>query len=161
MPKKKRSTPIGVANAVTISRVGVQHLDQSLRRLNGPYYALWNHNKTDIETLWPDGSLRDAVAEFQGQVTSTTTGTRRTIIVPLVVRNGQLLDPAVFASGNRVYVWGADAFADLMRSALYEPPYSSRAHVFDYPAAPTIAPPTPVTVPGLSVYGHRNPNAHD
>lgn len=159
-PRKNKNTQTGVANAVTIARIGADHLNDCLRRLNGPYYvSWWNHNRTDITSLWSDGTLRDAVVEFQGKITSTLTNTTRKIIVPLVVREGHLLDPVAFSADGRVYVWSAEAFKEALRGDVYERPIPDRSYLYDYPVSnvPPIKNPQPAI--GLGIYsGRRDSN---
>jgi hypothetical protein len=130
----------GEANALTIARVGSQKLSEFLSSFGLPVSGTWSHFKTDIESLWADGSLRNAVAYFTGKIQATGRDTRFELVVPLVIREGVILDPAIFRTGEKTDIFTKDAIDALFTAQQFPRPLLDR----DYMYAP---PPLPGTVP--------------
>src|SRR6266478_6670123 len=95
----------GEANCVTIAGVGRQKLSGFIRELGLPIYGTWTHLKTDIESLWSDGSLRNAVASFSGKMQAVGRDLKYELVVPVVIREGVLLDPAIFRCGEKTDIF--------------------------------------------------------
>lgn len=125
----------GEANAVTIAFHGRQKLQQALGALRVSAYATWSHMGTDIESLWDDGSLRNAVAMFVGKLKSMT-GQTREIVVPLPIRNGVILEPSVFRSNHIADVFTKEAIDALFRGDSFPKPTIDRDYIFAPPPLP-------------------------
>lgn len=140
MPKNYKQFPpkalYGDANAISIARVGVGHLNKAFFELDLPLYIMWNHIKTDIESLWEDGSLRNAVAYFLGKIKATGRDTTREILVPIVVREGHLLPPALFRSGESTDVLTKEAIHALFTGTQFPRPLPDREYMYGLPPLP-------------------------
>lgn len=140
MPKNyRRNTdkPLyGEANALTIAAVGREHLNEVVREFKLPIMIQWTHLKTDMETLWDDGSLKEAVAYFSGRVKAMGRDTTREIIVPIAIRNGVLQDPALFKCSGEVEVFTKDALDRLFRVDQFPRPMLDREYIYAPPPEP-------------------------
>lgn len=129
----------GEANAVTIPMVGKDLLNKSLLALKMPITPAWRHLRTHIESLWSDGSLRNAVAEFSGKLKEMGRDTSHEIIVPVVIREGVLLEPALFRSAGNTAIWTKDAFVDLFKGEQFPRPMLDREYIYGLPPLPGAA----------------------
>lgn len=139
----KPSQLYGEANAVTIAYFGRQKLQQALGSLGVSMFAQWNHMGTDIESLWDDGSLKNAVAMFVGKLRNTS-GAVREVVVPLPIRNGVILEPSVFKSGSKADVFTKEALEHLFVGDSYPKPSLDRDYIYAPPPAPGYANPSKV-----------------
>lgn len=131
----------GECNAVTVAMVGIDLLNKAMVGLKLPITPAWRHLKTHIESLWRDGSLRDAVAEFSGKLREMGRDTSHEIVVPVVIREGVLLEPALFRSANRTDIWTKDAFIELFRGEQFPRPMLDRDYIYGLPPLPGTANP--------------------
>jgi hypothetical protein len=126
----------GEANAVTIPMVGKELLNKAMIALKLPITPTWRHIRTHIEALWQDGSLRDAVAEFSGKLKEMGRDTSHEIVVPLVIREGVVLEPALFRSANHTDIWTKEAFVELFRGEQFPRPMLDREYIYGLPPLP-------------------------
>lgn len=133
----------GEANAVTIAHFGRQKLQQALSSLGVSMYAQWTHMGTDIESLWDDGSIKNAVAMFVGKLRHPT-GSVRELVVPVPIRNGVILEPSVFKSSNMADVFTKEALERLFVGDRYPSPVPDRDYLYAPPPAPGFANPSKV-----------------
>lgn len=129
----------GEANAVTIPMVGKDLLNKSLIALKLPITPQWRHIRTQIESLWADGSLRNAVAEFTGKLREMGRDTNHEIVVPLVIREGVVLEPAMFRAAGRTDIWTKEAFIELFKGEQFPRPMLDREYIFGLPPLPGAA----------------------
>ena len=126
----------GEANAYTISLVGRDKLDKAFLNLKLPLHAQWTHLKTDIEELWGDGSLKAGVAYFSGKIRTMQNTTTAEIVIPLSIRNGVILDPAIFQYANKTDVFTKEAITDLFEGVNFPKPVLDRAYIYAPPPEP-------------------------
>lgn len=140
MPRNYKIPPAGKlygeANALTIATVGRHRLNAALFELKLPILAQWMHMRTDIESLWTDGSLRNAVAYFSGKLRATGRDITREIVVPLVIREGCVLDPASFRASDKTEVWTKEGVDKLFIGAQFPRPLLDREYIYAPPPMP-------------------------
>lgn len=145
MPRNyKRPRPdrlYGEANALTIASVGRDKLNEHMRDLALPVFANWSHFRTDIESLWADGSLRNAVAYFTGKLNATGRDSKFELVVPVVIREGVLLDPASFRCGEKTDIFTREAIDSLFKAQQFPRPMLDRDYIFAPPPPPGTVPP--------------------
>lgn len=145
MPRNYRvprpETLYGEANAVTIPMVGKDILNKAMIGLKLPITPAWRHIRTHIESLWADGSLRNAVAEYTGKLREMGRDTQHEIVVPLVIREGVILEPALFRSADRTDIWTKEAFIELFRGEQFPRPMLDREYIYGLPPLPGAAVP--------------------
>lgn len=132
----------GEANMVTIGRVGRTHLERFLHSLGTTVYGEWVHTRTDCETLWEDGSIRDAVAYYQGVIKALGRDSKFSITVPVVIREGKLQEPVLFRWVNRTCIFTKEAIEDLFMGMQFPRPMPAREYLFSPPAPPGFSPPS-------------------
>lgn len=133
---------------LTIAPVGRMHLIQFLTHMGLPVFATWRHMRTDLETLWEDGSIRDGVAYFLGSLRANGREGKYDITVPVVIREGQLQEPALFRWGERTEVFTKEAIEDLFTGYQFPRVMPAREYLYGFPAPPSVAPPSR-TMPDL------------
>lgn len=126
----------GQCNALTVQKVGIDVLNKALFGLKIPMTPSWRHLRTQIESLWSDGSLRNAVADFAGKLKEMGRDTSHEIIVPIVIREGVLLEPALFRSANQTAIWTKEAFVELFRGEQFPRPLLDRDYIYGLPPLP-------------------------
>jgi len=145
MPRNyKRPRPeklYGEANALTIAGVGRNKLISFVAELGLPVFATWSHFKTDIESLWADGSLRNAIAYFSGKMQATGRDSKYELVVPIVIREGVLLDPAIFRTGEKTDIFTKEAIDSLFSTQQFPRPMLDREYIFAPPPLPGVIPP--------------------
>jgi len=155
MPRNyKRPVPDklhGQCNALTIGNFGIGLLNRALLGLKLPITPAWRHIKTHIESLWSDGSLRDAVAEFTGKLREMGRDTAHEIVVPLVIREGVILEPAIFRSHGRTDIWTKEAFHELFKGEQFPRNILDREFIYGLPPLPGFAVPNKTLTPYKSL----------
>ncbi|SRR6266576_2604779 len=145
MPRNYRLPKVdklyGEANALTIATFGRDKLNKALFEFRLPIMAQWTHTRTDIESLWADGSLRNAVAYFVGKLRATGRDVTREIVVPLVVRKGKILEPAMFRASDQTDVWTKEAMDGLFTGHQFPRPLMDREYIYGLPPLPGTVPP--------------------
>lgn len=140
MPRNyKRPRPdklFGECNALTVASVGRNKLNVALRELSLPIIANWSHMRTDIESLWADGSLRNAVAYFVGKLQASGRDSKMEIVVPVVIREGVLLEPASFRAQERTDIFTREAIDELFRNQQFPKPMLDRDYIYAPPPPP-------------------------
>ena len=131
----------GQCNAVTVPMAGKDILNKCMIGLRLPITPAWRHIRTHIESLYSDGSLRNAVAEFTGKLREMGRDTSHEIVVPLVIRDGVILEPAVFRSGSQTDIWTKEAFILLFRGEQFPRPMLDREYIYGLPPLPGTANP--------------------
>lgn len=139
LPRNERL--YGECNALTVAQVGTALLSKAMIGLKLPITPAWSHMRTHIESLWADGSLRNAVAEFSGKLREMGRDTSHEIVVPIVIREGVLLEPALFRSANRTDIWTKEAFVELFRGDQFPRPMLDRDYIYGLPPLPGTASP--------------------
>ena len=139
----------GEANAVTIPLVGKDLLNKAMVGLKLPITPAWRHIRTHIESLWSDGSLRNAVAEFTGKLKEMGRDTAHEIVVPLVIREGVVLEPALFRSAGYTDIWTKEAFIELFKGEQFPRPMLDREYIFGLPPLPGTALPNKMLTTAL------------
>jgi hypothetical protein len=132
----------GEANAYNISIVGRDKLLRTFLKFRLPLHATWSHLKTDIEELWSDGSLKNAVAYFNGKLRTMQHNVAADVVVPISIRNGVLLDPAIFQYANKTDIFTKEAISDLFEHTQFPRPVLDRAYIFAPPPMPGTFVPT-------------------
>lgn len=148
LPKNKDMH--GEANAFTMSIVGRRKLDGAFIKLKLPLIAVWTHLRTDIEELWSDGSLKSAVAYFSGKLRTMQQNITAEIVIPLPVRNGVVLDPAIFRYADKTEVFTKEAVSDIFMHTQFPRPVLDRAYIFAPPPPPGAF--TPIQPRDLDVF---------
>lgn len=139
--RPKKDTLYGEANALTIASVGRTKLTGALAELGLPVFCTWTHFKTDIESLWGDGSLRNAVAYFSGKLQAAGRDMKYEIVVPIPIREGVLLDPAIFRTGEKTDIFTREAIDALFVAQQFPRPLLDRDYIFAPPPMPGTVPP--------------------
>lgn len=132
----------GECNAITIAALGRDKLVNAMASFRLPLFSRFSHVRSDIESLWADGSLKEAVCYFVGKIKATGRENTREIVVPLVVRNGKVMDPAIFMVNGTANVFSYEAIDDLFRGEQFPHPQLDRPSIFSPPNPPGIVMPS-------------------
>lgn len=140
MPKnyqvKKPDKLYGEANALTVQGVGRDMLTKAINDFKLPIMATWQWMKSDIESFWDDGSIKDAVVLFMGKLRATGRDYTREVVIPVPIRNGVLLFPSVFRSGEHTDIFTKEAVDDLFSGDQFPRPMPDREYLFAPPPLP-------------------------
>lgn len=146
MPKlyknPRRETTVGEANAITIAMLGRDKLMGVIAGFRLPIFSKFSHVRSDIESLWADGSLKEAVCYFVGRLKANGRENAREIVVPLTIRNGKIIDPAIFMQNGRYEVLAKENIDNLFRGEQFTNPVMDRPNIFSPPNPPGIIVPT-------------------
>jgi len=140
MPRNYRKPTVkqmyGEANCFNISLVGRNKLIKAFVALKLPLNAIWSHLKTEIEELWGDGSLKNGVAYFNGKIRTMQHNVAADIVIPLSIRNGVILDPAIFQYASKTDVFTKEAISDIFEHTQFPKPVLDRAYIYAPPPMP-------------------------
>ena len=87
-------------------------------------------------------SIRDAVAYYQGVIKAMGRDSKFSITVPVVIRDGKLLNPVLFRWGGHTAIFTKDAIEDLFTGMQFPRPLPAREYLFAPPTPPGFSPPS-------------------
>jgi len=132
---QKPKTLYGKYNMLTISTQGKHFIEKEFNNFHLPYSSRWRHIQTDLSTLYTDGSIKDAVVLFTGEIRDIRGNSqiKKDIVVPVVIRDGQLMNPSIFKSHEGTFVWCEEALIDLFRGEVFPQPIPDRSYLYAFP----------------------------
>jgi hypothetical protein len=132
----------GEVNAVTVSRFGRDRLIGLIASYRLPIFSRWQHIRNDIETLWADGSIKEGVSYFVGKLKATGRENPREVVVPIVIREGKMLDPAIMLVNGDAVVMSLESVDGLFRGEEFPRPIPDRTYLYAPPPLPGLIVPT-------------------
>jgi len=132
---KKPKTLHGKYNMLTVSTQGKHFIEKEFNNFHLPYSSRWRHIQTDLSSLYTDGSIKDAVVLFMGEIRDIRGNTqiKKDIVVPVVIRDGQFMDPSIFKSHEGTFIWCEEALIDLFRGEVFPQPIPDRPYLYAFP----------------------------
>jgi hypothetical protein len=125
------------------------YLGRVMAELGLPISATWSYERANVESLYRDGTIKDGVAYFVGELRTPSRDMKMQISVPLIIHNGEFTGPALFIMGDKTSVFTREALADLFRQVQYPRPLLHNEYLYAPPTA-GVTPPNQTLVDPLT-----------